>query len=182
MSDDPTPPAASDKPKPLRDRIWSLAQLIASERFGTGERASLRRADPATVLGQPAFFRALAETGIEPAEEMALVWAAIVHCVAQTAGNGATMAAGVALAEAGLSESRFARLMAARGDTLVDQLCLVARYLAAKQTPVNWADLAELALADAADDAARLEKARFRIARGFYRTLHAADRRAAAGA
>lgn len=160
-------------------RFRTLAAFIASDALGTGGKASLRRGVPATVVGQPAFHQAIHIASIVVNELDAEVWGAIVQAIALTAGNDFTIPAGRAMAAAGLSEARFSKLMAARGDTLRDQIGLIARYLAAKQTPIDWTDLGNLLLADCHGDEETVAKLRFRLAQGYYRELNSADQRKA---
>jgi CRISPR type I-E-associated protein CasB/Cse2 len=72
---------------------------------------------------------------------------------------------GRALHEAGYSENRLMRLTAARGDALVDQVLRAGRYLAqAGAVPINLRTVHDLI----ADEPARAEAARLRIARDYY--------------
>ncbi|MCM5552387.1 type I-E CRISPR-associated protein Cse2/CasB [Pleomorphomonas sp. NRK KF1] len=162
--------------EPKTSLFFRLAAVIAGEALGPGAKASLRRNDPATVLGQPAFHQALAKQDINIREEEALAWAAIVQAIALTSGNGFQSRSGKALAEAGLSEVRFSKLMAASGDMLIDQIGILARHLAAKQVPVDWTDLANLLLADHRGEVDEVVRLRFRIAQGYYRELNRAER------
>jgi len=163
-----------------RSRYDILSDIIAGEGFGTGERASLRRYDRRHVIGQPAFFHLLALLKLEPTEQTAPVWGAIVQAVAQTAGNGYHQSSGTALAASGLSEARFAKLMAASGDGLLDQIGIIARALAAKQTAISWSDLGELMLADFNGSDEHADRLRFRIAQHYYRELHKLDQQKSA--
>lgn len=161
----------------LRAWIGRTSARLASKDFGTGELAQLRRNDPATVAGQPAFHRLMAERDRTIGESEALRWATLVHAMAITAAHGSALRSGEALAAAGLSEARFTRLMAARGEAFPDQLVLAARLVASKQIPIHWGDLADLLMADEAEEeiAGRL---RFRIAQSYYRALRKQDQSA----
>jgi CRISPR type I-E-associated protein CasB/Cse2 len=161
--------------QPVWARIREIARRLSREGFDRGALASLRRNDPSTVVGQPAFHRLLAEVDQWVGEDEAIRWATLVHIVAITAPceNGALWS-GKALASAGLSEARFTKLLAARGKAFREQLCIIARYLAAKQTSIDWGDLGELALVEGRDEE-RAETLRFRVARGYYRELGRAD-------
>jgi CRISPR type I-E-associated protein CasB/Cse2 len=176
MPDAPAP-QTSDKPKARAD---ILAEILADDRMNPGERASLRRGDAASVLVQPAFHRLMARIGVDPGVHDAVVWACIVHAVAQTAPHGHALPTGRAFAAAGVSEARFVKLMAARGTAFRDQIALVARYLAAKQAAISWADIAALAQAENAGDDDRADRVRFKLARDYYRELHKADQKASA--
>lgn len=83
--------------------------------------------------------------------------------------------AGQTLAEAGLSESRLERLLAAEGEALSHILLRTAYFLGAKGVPVNWTDLARLLLVTA--DREERETIRIGIARDFYRPLDPRHRR-----
>ncbi len=82
--------------------------------------------------------------------------------------------AGLALAEAGLSESRLERLLAAEGDILSMILLRTAYFLGARNIPINWADFARLLLVAERDEK---ETIRLSIARDFYRPLDNRQRR-----
>ena len=158
----------------LRAWIGRTSARLASKDFGTGELAQLRRNDPATVAGQPAFHRLMADRDRPIGESEALRWATLVHVMAITAAHGSALRSGEALAAAGLSEARFTKLMAARGDAFRDQLVLAARLLASKQIPIHWSDLADLLMADEADEETT-GRLRFRIAQNYYRALRKQD-------
>jgi hypothetical protein len=78
--------------------VGRIARRLASDDFGAGELAQLRRNDPATVAGQPAFLRLMAERDAPIHEEAAIRWATLVHVMAITAGCGSTLRSGAALA------------------------------------------------------------------------------------
>jgi hypothetical protein len=77
---------------------------------------------------------------------------------------------GSLLATSGLSESRFARLLASHGDGFFDQLLLVARFLHSKESKPSWTELGELALTDTVHED-RADMLRLRLARDYYRVL-----------
>ena len=77
-----------------------------------------------------------------------------------------------ALAETGWSETRFVRLMEADEDTLPVLIRRMAQYLASKQQAANWDDVRQLLFVQFGDAA---EDVRLRIARPYYRTLHALE-------
>ncbi|MGI8498966.1 MAG: type I-E CRISPR-associated protein Cse2/CasB [Gemmatimonadaceae bacterium] len=79
---------------------------------------------------------------------------------------GATL--GRALVAAGFSELRFSRLLRADGERLLDELPMLARFLAAKDTPADWVQAAWLILS--ADQIGE-EKARRNLARDYYSAL-----------
>ena len=101
-------------------------------------------------------------------------WASLVHVVAILAGTGGRpiasrkRAAGRVLAAAGYSETRFARLLTTRDESLRAQMARAARYLAAAGgVPLDLRTLAELVLHDGLDER-RADEARFALARGFH--------------
>lgn len=158
----------------LRAWIGRTSARLASKDFGAGELAQLRRNDPANVAGQPAFHRLMADRDRPIGESEALRWATLVHVMAITAAHGAALRSGEALAAAELSEVRFTRLMAARGDAFRDQLVLAARLLASKQIPIHWGDLGDILMADESDEEIA-GSLRFRIAQSYYRALRKQD-------
>ena len=102
-------------------------------------------------------------------------WAAIACAMALTVGQHAQgRPAGAALADAGLAELRFVRLLRAHGDPLFHALRTTAHYLAAKAAPVDWRDLAALVLSDGRSDE---ERVRRRIARSYYGQLSRNERK-----
>lgn len=170
MSEHDAPTAV---PRPLRSQlIFSVARAVHDPRASTGAHASLRRGTRHDVVRQAAFHHVIAEV---PDDQLGLDalsrWAAVVQCIALTAiGTSVGPSDGSALANAGLSETRFSRLLASRGDGFFDQLLLIARYLRAKQTPVRWNDLGELALTIDVQET-RADALRLRLARDFYRVV-----------
>lgn len=177
MSDPAVPPPAATEEK--KSRTQSLAEFIAD--LGTGESATLRRRTPGELLGDPVFHRALSRIGIDLQStgfEAAGDWALIAHVIALTARHGHSLPAGEAMAHAGLSEARFAKLMAARDSSLRDQVAILARHLAAKQSAINWQDVAQLLRAERTGEG--VDEARYRLARAYYRTLHELDRQRSA--
>lgn len=153
----------------------SLAALIERQ-LSPGEVASLRRLrpeDPST----PAFWRLVATTlepagalpeGDGPARDTAeRRWAVIIRALVQLRGLHAPgRPLGQSMAEAGVSELRFVRLLQARDEALEDAALATARYLAAKAIPTDAADLAWLLTSQHGEVA---ESIRRRIARNYFR-------------
>jgi CRISPR type I-E-associated protein CasB/Cse2 len=165
------------KPETVFSRVHRIADMIAGQNFGTGDLAALRRNDPAHVVGQPAFHRLMTIVGLYERpmrEDVAILWGTIIHLISLTVRNGWVLRSGQALAKAGISEARFAKLMAARGPALGDQLAMAARYIKAKQIPIDWTDFAVLLLTVSNEEKAAA--CRFRIAQNYYRELDADDR------
>ncbi len=71
---------------------------------------------------------------------------------------------GGALFEAGFSEKRLLRLLASRGEALVDQLALAVRILSRERQPVNLWDMYHLL----GGDPIKSDSARLRMARHYY--------------
>ncbi len=139
-----------------------------------GDVAALRRMDPRRPPG--AFFKiegALLDGQLpgdaERRANLETRWAAIIAGLAHLASLHQTgHRLGNVLAEARYSELRFARLIRANADRLVDELPGLARFLAAKGTSVDWTGAAQLILsADGAND----EFVRRNIARDYYGAL-----------
>jgi CRISPR system Cascade subunit CasB len=163
--------------------LASLVSLIAAllrngGAITTGDVAALRRMDPRHP--EAAFFKieGLVLDGQLPgnAEERAGLetrWAAItaglahlgtLHQPGQRLGN--------VLADAQYSELRFARLLRADADRLADELPTLARFLAAKGTPVDWTGAAHLILSA---DGTNEEPIRRHLARDYYGLLARKD-------
>lgn len=136
--------------------------------------AALRRGSPDDVSHNAPFHRILAGLeGFDPPPDFLRPLAVIAMGMALTIeGSPAGGRDGAVLATAGLSEGRFARLLASRGEGLQDQLLLLARLLRAREIAPTWKDLGALALADASG-AAWSDDARLRLATAYYRVADA---------
>lgn len=167
-------PAKVAKRKLRQTHIARIARQIAAVDFGAGALAELRRRDAGAVSTTSAFHRLTAPMNEETwGGDKARRWATVIQAMAigtKPGEAGANASAGAALAEAGFAESRFARLLAARGDTFRDQIILLARYMNSRQSRFDWADLGELVLVEGLKEQ-RAEKLRFRIARDYYRAI-----------
>ena len=142
----------------------------------TGEQAALRRTSPDRPV-TPALWKVLLalDQGEAPdwirQKKWEQRWAILLMGMAHCAGlHDYDMPLGQALAEAGWSEVRFVRLMEADEETLPTLVRRMAQYLASKQQPANWDDVRRLLFSQGSDYA---EDVRLRIARSYYRTLHA---------
>jgi len=169
-----------DAPAEQRGTLDSVVNRIAGllEHGGgtltSGDVASLRRMDPSRPAA--AFFKlaGVVLDGSLPLEshgrtEAETRWAAIVAglaCLGDLHRRGVRL--GSALVDAGFSELRFARLLRADADRLVDELPMLARFLAAKGVPADWTQAAWLILSsDRSDD----ERARRNLAHDYYGAL-----------
>lgn len=167
-----SPASSADFSRPFsrRDILRDMARRIRNPAIGTGTLASLRRGSAHDVARQAAFHRLLAEVPDYDVQAHDLIrWAAVAQCMALT-GVPATEreSDGTVLARAELSESRFSRLLASRGDSFRDQLLLVARYLHSKDVSLDWSELGELTLTDEANEE-RADTLRLQLARDYYR-------------
>jgi CRISPR system Cascade subunit CasB len=162
----------------LRQVVGRLASAIDRE-LSAGTVASLRRLAPGEA-GGAAFWQVVATClddqlppGGEARDAAERRWAAVLCGMAITAGlNRLGRSAGQALAQAGLSEHRFDRLLRSSGDRLHDELRTVARFLSSKGEEVDWTDLARIVLTDGSSSS---EAARRTLARAYYRTLSRLD-------
>lgn len=159
----------------LAAAIARVAHALARE-LPPGDVAALRRLDPHDP-SSPAFYRTLAAC-VEPhyplpaggaaRDEAERRWAVILsgmarleHRPRRRLGHGA--------AEAGLAEMRFLRLLRDGGDTLGATVRAVVHFLASKDEPVDWLDLARLVLSEGHDWG---ESVRRSLARDFYSRSH----------
>lgn len=164
----------SSTPDEVTRRATGIAEALVHS--GAGERAAARRMDAA---GAPIFWRLATRYDIAPADEQK--WQRITRCLALLTPSSATETVheagrhfGAVLADGGaaynrleqpfLSETRLARLLAARGAARLDALERAVRMLARKGPKI---DAPSLAWAFLNDDG-------HRIARSYYRRL---DRR-----
>ncbi|MFC7705778.1 type I-E CRISPR-associated protein Cse2/CasB [Plastorhodobacter daqingensis] len=142
----------------------ALAITAALAAADPGEKAEARRMGPA---GSALFWRQTARLGIGRDHEEA--WRQFTRLVAlmtpasrDTSVHSDKHPLGAALAEAGLSEQRFARLLAARGPARADALERAIRMMARKVERLDVIDLARAILWPA--DTSRL-------ARSYYQHL-----------
>ena len=156
-----------------RQLLSALARRIHAQHLTTGAKASLRRGSRHEVVRQAAFH--LVSSHIpeyEMQSDISTRWAAIAQCIALAGTSSPSVSRdGTTLAAAGLSESRFARLLASHGDGMLDQLLLVARVLHSKDVSLGWSELGELALSDERYEE-RADRARLGLARDYYRALN----------
>lgn len=159
--------------------IGSLVNTVAgllrhSPALTQGDLAALRRMDPRRP---PAAFFKIQGLALDlhlPGEAARRMdsetrWAVVVLGLARLGDlHQAEQRLGYALVEAGYSELRFARLLQADADQLVDELPLLARFLAAKGVTADWSAAARLMLsAGRADE----EDMRRHLARDYYGAL-----------
>jgi CRISPR system Cascade subunit CasB len=143
-------------------RALSIAAALAAAE--PGDKSEARRMGPE---GCPVFWRQVARLGIQSGQEDD--WLLFTRLVAlmtpasreKTIHDG-DRPLGAALADAGLSEQRFARLLAARGGSRADALERAVRMMARKGSGLDVTDLARTVLWP--EDTSRL-------ARSYYRHL-----------
>ena len=143
-----------------------------------GGFAGLRRMDP-DEPDTAAFWRLMASEDLLGIPEVERKWGLILHGISlmtRTAGDDVAGRSahdgrnpvGRALYENGYSETRFNRLLTARGDMLRALLTRMFRMLAADQATFDWREMATYILNEGYDDEAA-ERNRRRIAREYYR-------------
>lgn len=167
--------ATSDGTRSIASSVNAIAGLLrTSPALSQADIAGLRRMDPRRPSA--AFFKieGLALDPLLPGDadrraDMETRWAAVVLGLAHLADcHQPERRLGYALVDAGFSELRFARLLQADADQLVDELPLLARFLAAKGVPADWSAAARLMLsAGRADE----DDTRRHLARDYYGAL-----------
>lgn len=163
----------AEAPASIASLVSAIAGLLRRERgaMTTGDEAALRRMDPRHPPA--AFFKieGVLLDGHLPGDEtrrtdLETRWAAIVAGLAHLGRlHQPGQRLGQVLADAHYSDVRFARLIRADSERLVDELPALARFLAAKDTPVDWSAAALLILSAGRSDE---EKFRRQIARDYY--------------
>lgn len=160
-------------PNSLAPIVSRIANRLGDEKFPRGELAELRRMSPESP--GPAFWKLMAQVQPEllSADNNAPIrrWALVVQSLAALAALPQSDAPlGEALAEAGVSERRFDRLLRADEEQLPDLLRAAIHQLNAGARAGKRIELAELILST---DESKAERVRVRLARDFYRTTHA---------
>jgi CRISPR system Cascade subunit CasB len=159
----------------LSSLISSIAALLRSGGAITaGDVAALRRMNPRHP--EAAFFKveglvldAHLPGAADARANLETRWAAIVAGLAHLrALHQPGMRLGHVLANAQYSELRFVRLVRADADRLADELPTLARFLAAKGTPVDWTGAAQLILSA---DGPNEDPVRRHLARDYYGSL-----------
>ena len=167
-----------------------IANHVASEGFGRGDLAALRRMDPESP-DAAAFWRLTTRYDVLRGVESERKWGLILHGIAlmtKTAGDDAMgrsahvrgMPVGRALFTGGdsdrttafYSESRFNRLLTARGPMLRTLLARMFRMMAAADVRFDWYQMSQLILSDGE----RAERIRRAIARDYYWAENRANR------
>ena len=167
------------------DIAFEIAGEIAGRNFSPGDRAALRRMDPDNP-DAAAFWRLLASKDQLGSPLLERKWALILNGIAlmtptisretggRSAHDGATpvgralfLGGDTQRAKGFYSETRFNRLLTARGSMLRILLARMFRMLAAADVSFNWREMAQFILNE--DYEERAEAARRRMARDYYR-------------
>ena len=167
-----------------------IANHMASDGFSRGDLAALRRMDPESP-DAAAFWRLTARYDVLRGAESERRWGLILHGIAlmtKTAGDDAIgrsahvrgMPVGRALFYGGdssrttafYSESRFNRLLTARGSMLRALLARMFRMMAASDQGFDWYQMSQIILSEGD----RAERARRTIARDYYWAENRASR------
>lgn len=160
-----------DQPKGGRagDLVEAFAEQVRSlaRRERRGDLASLRRLD-AEMPAAAAFFRIVVAVAPEAGPASLKRYARLLQILALKPDVLVPGPLGPALIEAGVSEGRVIKLLAARGPALARQLQLLARRLA-NAGAVPYRQIGDLILAP--DDSDRAEDLRLRISRDYWRAL-----------
>lgn len=142
--------------------------------LSAGDVAALRRMDPHRPAASFFKVEGLVLNDHLPDDpntrrEMETRWAAIIVGLAHLGDlHRPQQRLGRALVEAGYSDLRFSRLLRADADRLVDELPMLARFLAAKGVAADWVQAALLVLSAGRRDE---EDVRRRLARDYYGAL-----------
>lgn len=157
-------------------RVAHVLDPDSEKGLSSGDRAALRRIDLDTPV-TPTLWKVLFDLEQDEAPDWIgqttweQRWATLLMGMAHCAGlHDYDVPLGQALAEAGWAETRFVRLLEADEETLRVLLRRMAQYLASKQQSANWDDVRQLLFSHGSDFQ---EDVRLRIARPYYRTLHA---------
>jgi CRISPR system Cascade subunit CasB len=171
-------PDSAERPD-LATAVGRAAGMLSPENgsISNGDRAALRRINTDAPV-TPALWKVLHHLGIpdpDPQYDTSEAhhernWGLLLMGMAHCAGlHDYKVPLGKALALAGWSELRFTRLMEADDETLPALMRRMAQYLASKQQPANWADVAYLLFTR---DSEKMEATRLDIARAYYSTLY----------
>ncbi len=175
----------SVSPIPYNFRVVmdNTIESIQGNEMTTGDKASLRRMDPASPSGS-AFWSLMSQRGISNNADIKK-WGLITHGIALMAHNGVAhnprMRIGRVLYEGGgdrmpfYSNDRLATLLSAKGATLHRLLARLFRMLARERSSFNWRDMAWFILNEGYSEE-RTDEARIEIAREYYRAESRASR------
>jgi CRISPR system Cascade subunit CasB len=166
-----TPLPKIEAAEDLGHKIGKLAAILEKPHFPGADRAALKRWAPGQ-FPPLAFYRLCLRhlnTDLPPAHQTH-AWMAVVWGIAfmGTGAHRPDRPFGKALAEAGYSEGRLERLLAAPADLRLDLLTSAVRFLASKGEGFDWTEGALFLLTE---DAEKRETLHRRLAADFYRAL-----------
>lgn len=171
--------AAPEGTRTIASLVNTLAGLLrSSPALSQADIAGLRRMDPRRPAA--AFFK-IEGLALDPhlpgdaarRADLETRWATVVLGLAHAGDlHQPERRLGYALVDAGFSELRFARLVQSDADQLVDELPLLARFLAAKGVPADWSEAARLMLSAGRGDE---DDTRRHLARDYYGALARAE-------
>jgi len=151
--------------------VPALAAVIKAEHFPTGERAALKRMalDGPAPLAFHRFMLRHVDSHWQ-SESWTLEWRTLICAltIQRDGGFDPSKPLGQALAEAGFSEHRLERLLAATGETMRSLALRAARQLAAKGISTDWRQLAVLLFSRNPEIREAVNR---RLARDYYRTV-----------
>ncbi|MBU0553052.1 type I-E CRISPR-associated protein Cse2/CasB [Myxococcota bacterium] len=142
---------------------WGITQGDAGP-FSKAELAELRRMNPDSPGGIAfwrTFHRLINPEGDPSSAASERAWMILLSGMAHHAMHNDGMPLGQALFAAGVSEQRFVKLLEARDEALLDQVLVTARYLRAKNQPMNWGEMARLVFDDRPELRQRIAKSYF---------------------
>ena len=176
----PDPPTAAEPATGLEQIVHRIVGHVERQALSPGEVAELRRLEPENP-GGAAFWKTVV-FDLEPAGQLRGAdaetrWALILRAIGELHGlHRPRRRLGRALAAAGVSENRLARLLRADLGTLAGTLSAVSRQLASAAESVDLAGLAWLVLTARGAAGARGGEVKVRrgIARDYYRGLRKA--------
>lgn len=165
----------SESEPTLFSAVASLAGAIGHADFPAGDLAELRRLRPQNP--PPAFWRLLVDRtpeALRVTEADERRWAVLMQGMAIMAPHvhAPRFTLGRALAAIGsqsTAEARLLRFLRSQGEQLEDQIRIVARRLAAAESPVDWTGIARLLFATIPEEHDRACRS---LARDFYASQH----------
>ena len=176
-------PSSSPIPASFGVVMDNTIETIEGDEITTGDKASLRRMNPANP-SSAIFWKILSQRGI-PRNADIRKWGLIMHGIAvmaHTAGlaHNPRIRIGHALYKGDgsrppfYSEQRLSTLLAARGDALHQILARLFRMLASQRCAFNWRDMAWFILNEGHNEE-RADEARIEIARAYYYSSYQAN-------
>lgn len=144
----------------LQETVGRLASRIRS--MGPGDRAELRRLDPAAPSGRAFWSLLPGDRELSPEEETR--WGVVIQGMTEVA-HSPSSSVGDALFSAGVSDTRFQRFIDCDPVKDIDSIRRVCGFLHSKGVAVNWVELATFILTRKTE---KSEIVRRRICRRYY--------------